>query len=172
MKGRKKQQGFNLIELMIVVGIIGLLASVAGGMYSDYMIRLQVAEGFVLSAAVRTEMQEYHNENGQWPNNNNMASLQNQNALGGQFTKMIGLNQHRVQIQYGEDANAAIWGKKIELVPTVENGVFNWSCEVSGGGVDEKYLPEFCRGSTTGSQDLGGGSGSDGSDGGKGGKKK
>ena len=155
MKGpsHKRQQGFNLIELMIVVAIIGILASTAGGMYTTYIVRIQVMEGFVLSAAVRTQMMEYHNENGAWPNNNNLASLANQNTIDGQFVKSVALNKHRVEIQYGEDAHSAIWGKKIQLVPTVQNGVFKWGCEVTGGGVDEKYLPDMCEGSTTSDND-------------------
>ena len=147
MKGQtyKLQKGFTLIELMIVVAIIGLLASVAGGMYTDYIIRVQVVEGFTLSAPVRLQMIEYHNENGSWPNNNNLADLQNQNDIDGRFVKSVALNKHRVEIQYGEDANKAIWGKKIQLVPSVANGVINWSCDTKGGGVDEKYLPELCK---------------------------
>ena len=147
MKGQtyKLQKGFTLIELMIVVAIIGLLASVAGGMYTDYIIRVQVVEGFTLSAPVRLQMIEYHNENGYWPNNDNLAGLQNQNDIDGRFVKSVALNKHRVEIQYGEDANKAIWGKKIQLVPSVANGVINWSCDTTGGGVDEKYLPELCK---------------------------
>ena len=129
---------------MIVVTIIGLLAAIAGGMYTDYLIRIQIAEGFILSAPVRTQMMDYHNDYGRWPSNNNLAALQNQNDIEGQFVKMVALNKNRIEIQYGEDANAAIWGKKIQLEPSVVNGVFKWECVVQGGGVDEKYLPESC----------------------------
>ena len=49
----KKQQGFTLIELMIVVAIIGILAAIAIPAYQDYTIRAQVSEGLNLLAALR-----------------------------------------------------------------------------------------------------------------------
>ena len=143
---KKAQNGFTLIELMIVTAIIGILAAIAMPMYTDYLIRVQVAEGIYLSAPIRTAIMDHYNTEGSLPNNNNLAELQNQNDIDGQFVKSIALNKHRVEIQYGEDANRAIWGKKIELTPVIENGVFQWECTTGKGGVDPKYLPsDFCK---------------------------
>jgi len=55
---KKIQQGFTLIELMIVVAIIGILAAVALPAYQDYTIRARVTEGLVQAAAVKNLVTE------------------------------------------------------------------------------------------------------------------
>ena len=142
---KKQQSGFTLIELMIVVAIIAILAAIAMPMYGDYMIRVQVAEGIYLAAPIRTAIMDEYNTEGALPNNNNQSRLENQNKIEGQFVKSIALNKHRVEIQYGNNANRAIWGKKIQLEPVIVGGHFQWKCVTTGGGIDDKYLPtDFC----------------------------
>jgi len=55
---KKAQQGFTLIELMIVVAIIGILASIAVPAYNDYIGKAQVAEGPTLIAGLKTPIVE------------------------------------------------------------------------------------------------------------------
>ncbi|WP_374399939.1 pilin [Niveibacterium sp.] len=61
---KKIQQGFTLIELMIVVAIVGILAAVALPAYQDYTVRAKVSEGLVMSEAVKAGVAEAYAADG------------------------------------------------------------------------------------------------------------
>ncbi len=71
----KKEHGFTLIELIIVVAIIGILFAIALPQYQNYQVRTKVVEALVMVASVKTAIEVYHEEHGGWPFDNGEAGL-------------------------------------------------------------------------------------------------
>ena len=141
---KNKQQGFTLIELMIVVAIIGILASIAIPSYMDYTIRAQISEGLVLSAGAKMASIEYYVENGDWPNNNVKAGLANHNDIRGKYVKSVRVSKEDIVIMFGNDANKVISNKKLTLTGVFDLGIFRWNCS-SAGAIEDRHLPSACR---------------------------
>jgi type IV pilus assembly protein PilA len=72
---KRVQQGFTLIELMIVVAIIGILAAIAIPQYAEYTNRARVSEGLQLAAGAKTAVSEFYSTKNAWPADNNEAGL-------------------------------------------------------------------------------------------------
>ena len=141
---REEQRGFTLIELMIVVAIIGILASVALSAYQSYTIRAQVSEGLTLSASPKVAVSEYFMDRGAWPANNAAAGLVDQTLITGRYTTQIGVANNVIAITYGNSAHAEIFNETVELTAANNFGSISWTC-ASGGVIDAKYLPAVCR---------------------------
>ncbi len=148
----KKQQGFTLIELMIVVAIIGILAAIAIPAYSDYTIRAQVSEGLTLAGGAKAAVSEFTMDRGVFPTDNDEAGLSAPADIDGKYTGSINVQPTKGQILItygaaGTDAHPEIQGKTLVLSAVTTAGSVVWSCPPFGtaGTVEAKYRPATCR---------------------------
>ena len=141
----KKQQGFTLIELMIVVAIIGILAAIAIPAYQDYTIRAQVSEGLNLSGAAKAAVTEYYQDQGTFPSDNTTAGLELATNITGKYVTQVQVSgAGLIQVTYGNDANANIAGAILTMTPTDNAGSVSWAC-TGDLTLVPKWLPAACR---------------------------
>jgi type IV pilus assembly protein PilA len=140
----KVQQGFTLIELMIVVAIIGILAAVAIPAYQDYTVRAKVTEGLSLAAAGKTAVSEYFAATGSLPGNNTDAGMaQSASYEGNNVSKVAVSGAGLITVTFSGDA-ATLGNKTLILTPTTAGGGVKWDCG-TGGSLASKYRPSSCR---------------------------
>lgn len=145
---QRRQQGFTLIELMIVVAIIGILAAIAIPAYQDYTIRSQVSEGLSLAAGAKTAVAEFYNNKGTFPSANASAGLAGASSIKGNYVSSVnvGTTAGQITITYGNKANTKINNKKLLVSAVTNEGSVQWICKpASTDGVDKKYVPTNCR---------------------------
>jgi len=143
MSGR--QQGFTLIELIIVVAIIGIIAVIAIPAYTNYSIRSQVSEGINLASGAKASATEYYQNRGVFAPDNNTAGLSAAATIRGDYVTQISLVAGGdIQITYGNKAHPLITGGVLSMSPTDNFGSISWTC--SGDAIIlDRFMPAICR---------------------------
>ncbi len=158
---KKIQQGFTLIELMIVVAIIGILAAIAIPAYQDYTIRTQVTEGLNLAAELKAAIGDFNSARGRMPPTNTSAGVSLGASITGNYVTSVTLVNGAISIIYGNRVNALIGGLNLTMTPYLNNaGGIVWRCNTApvptatalpagtayaAGTVLPKYTPADCR---------------------------
>jgi type IV pilus assembly protein PilA len=138
----KRQQGFTLIELMIVVAIIGILAAIAIPQYQDYTKRAHVSEGYHVSAAAKVGVAEFVTTNGRFPSNNTSAGVSSAASITGNAVTSVTVGSGLITIVYN---TKVVSGATALLSPWTTAGSIRWRCKIGGNGMQERWLPANCK---------------------------
>jgi type IV pilus assembly protein PilA len=161
---RKSNQGFTLIELMIVVAIIGILASMAVSTYQTYTIRAQIAEGINMAAGAKSPLIEAYTQDGVAPADRQAAGMSplGTDTAGNYVSAVDIVNGRIVMTMGGPRVHQAIVGQSFSLTPYETVGTtVSWRCGfapapaggalLQGGDahvnptIEARYLPGACR---------------------------
>lgn len=143
----KTNQGFTLIELMIVVAIIAILAAIALPAYQDYTIRAQVGECPTLAGGAKTAIAETFQNTGAWPTDNAGAGLSVSTTIQGKYVSQLAVGAAgAITCTFSsaapQRANATINAATLTLTPQDNGGSISWTC---ASALASKYLPAICR---------------------------
>jgi len=138
-----KQQGFTLIELMIVVAIIGILAAIALPAYQDYTVRSRVSELAVLASSMKATVGENIANNGGVILGSNPCRGVTDLATATRNTASSSCAPATGVINIVGTPAAQDVDLTYTPLPNAD-GTITWTCVV-GDALDNKYVPAECR---------------------------
>jgi type IV pilus assembly protein PilA len=157
----KKLFGFTLIELMVVVAIVGILASIAMPSYQDYMRRSEVVEALSIASGVKSDITDYYREKLAFPKDNMETGIPEPDKMISNRITGVVVEGGAIHVTLGNKVGHPLQGQVLTLRPATVDGSpkspISWLCghdkPVKGmTAVGENkttlsnvYLPASCR---------------------------
>jgi len=161
-------RGFSTLELAIVVVVTALIAGLGASAYKTYVVRREVAASVALAADAQEHVTQAFKRYGEPPGDRESSGLPRvKSESHGRYVDWIDVVDGRVELHFGNEADAAIAGRTLSLTPfeSADLDVF-WVCgnRVAGAGlkplgfangarqavqvvtqIEPRYLPSTCR---------------------------
>jgi type IV pilus assembly protein PilA len=132
----RASHGFTLIELMIVISIIGIMATMAVPSYQDRIQRAQVAEGLALAQFAQQAVQAGYTRSHAMPADNAVAGLPPADRIVGNYVTSLVVQQGDIVITFGNRSNRHLEGQKLSLRAATVDGYpqvpIAWVCGTAG----------------------------------------
>jgi len=151
-RARPGQDGFTIIELMIIAAIVSILAVIALPAYQDYTVRSKTSEGITALAEAKSSIAARYATTNLMPTNNSQAGLAPPDSYDQlDFIKRLEVTSVPVNgtiVLTFKIPNTEANDKQLQLVPSTVTGIIVWTCEPASGpqGVATKHVPANCRG--------------------------
>ncbi len=138
----KPQSGFTLIELMIVVAIIGILATIATTQYQRFIAKAQVSEAASLLGGAKTVVEFEAAQNGTFPANGSLADV-GIKISGTYIEKIESSDANKTLTATFRNTNTSklIQGKSLVFQRSSDGA---WTCKVTPSTIPDNLLPKVC----------------------------